>query len=164
MPAEQISTETGTTPRNEGAARKIPLHSKLIAEGFLDYWRKLPKDGPLFPDLTDGQYGRAGTATKNIGRWLRQVQKQTGILLVEEPRFAPNHSSRHRFKSEARRVGEDQRPIMSEETSDALTGHHEGKVSRDYGEYYVDSVLRPAIESMLSPFDTKPVDAPAEIA
>jgi integrase len=150
--------------KNEGAARKIPLHSKLVAEGFIDYWRELPKDGPLFSDLKDGRYGRAGTATKSIGRWLRQVQKQTGILLVEEPRFAPNHSWRHRFKSEARRVGEDQRPIMSEETSDALTGHYEGKVSRDYGEYYVDSVLRPAIESMLSPFDIKPVDAPAEIA
>jgi integrase len=143
--------------KNEGAARKIPLHSKLVAEGFIDYWRELPKDGPLFPDLRDGRYGRAGTATKNIGRWLRQVQKETGVLLVEEPRFAPNHSWRHRFKSEARRVGNDQRPIMSEETSDALTGHYEGKVSRDYGEYYVDSVLRPAIESMLSPFDIEPV-------
>jgi integrase len=148
--------------KNEGAARKIPLHSKLIAEGFLDYWRKLPKDGPLFRDLADGRYGRAGTATKNIGRWLRQVQKETGVLLVEEPRFAPNHSWRHRFKSEARRVGEDQRPIMSEETSDALTGHYEGKVSREYGEYYVASVLRPAIESMLSPFDIKPVEAAFE--
>jgi integrase len=148
--------------KNEGAARKIPLHSKLIAEDFIDYWRELPKHGPLFPDLKDGRYGRAGTATKNIGRWLRQVQKETGILLVEEPRFAPNHSWRHRFKSEARRVGEDRRPIMSEETSDALTGHYEGKVSRDYGEYYVDSVLRPAIESMLSPFDIKPIEAAAE--
>jgi integrase len=144
--------------KNEGAARKIPLHSKLVAEGFIDYWRELPKDGPLFPDLKDGRYGRAGTATKNIGRWLRQVQKETGVFLVEEPRFAPNHSWRHRFKSEARRVGEDRRPIMSEETSDALTGHYEGKVSRDYGEYYVDSVLRPAIESMLSPFDIEPVE------
>jgi integrase len=150
--------------KNEGAARKIPLHSKLVAEGFIDYWRKLPKDGPLFLDLRDGRYGRAGTATKNIGRWLRQVQKETGILLVEEPRFAPNHSWRHRFKSEARRVGNDRRPIMSEETSDALTGHYEGKVSRDYGEYYVDSVLRPAIESMLSPFDIKPVEAASEMA
>ena len=144
--------------KNEGAARKVPLHSKLIAEGFIDYWRKLPPDGPLFPDLRDGRYGRAGTATKNIGRWLRRVQKDLGLLLVEEPRFAPSHSWRHRFKSEARRVGNDQRPIMSEETSDALTGHYEGKVSRDYGEYYVNSVLRPAIESMLSPFDIEPVE------
>jgi integrase len=149
--------------KNEGATRKIPLHSKLIAEGFIDYWRNLPPDGPLFPDLTYGRYGRAGTATKNIGHWLRQVQKETGILLVEKPRYAPNHSWRHRFKSEARRVGRDQRPIMSEETSDALTGHYEGKVSRDYGEYYVDSVLRPAIESMLSPFDLEPADTAPEI-
>jgi integrase len=149
--------------KNEGAARKIPLHSRLIAEGFVDYWRNLPPDGPLFPDLNDGRYGRAGTATKSIGRWLRQVQKETGVLLVEEPRFAPNHSWRHRFKSEARRVGDDQRPIMSEETSDALTGHYEGKVSRDYGEYYVASVLRPAIESMLSPFDLEPADTAPEI-
>ena len=51
---------------------------------------------------------------------------------------------------------------MSEETSGALTGHYEGKVSRDYGEYYVDSVLRPAIESMLSPFDIKSVEAVPE--
>jgi integrase len=144
--------------KNEGAPRRIPLHSKLIAEGFIEYWRELPKGGPLFPDLTDGRYGRAGTATKNIGRWLRRVQQAAGIPLVEEPRFAPNHSWRHRFKSEARRVGTDQRPIMSEETSDALTGHYEGKVSRDYGEYYVGSVLRPAIESMLSPFDLEPVE------
>ena len=150
--------------KNEGAARKIPLHSKLIAEGFIDYWRHLPPDGPLFSDLTDGRYGRAGTATKNLGRWLRQVQKQAGILLVEEPRYAPNHSWRHRFKSEARRVGTDQRPIMSEETSDALTGHYEGKVSRDYGEYYVDSVLRPAIENMLSPFDIELLKAAPELA
>jgi len=53
---------------------------------------------------------------------------------------------------------------MSEETSDALTGHYEGRVSRDYGEYYVDGVLRPAIESMLSPFDIKPIEAAAEMA
>ncbi len=42
---------------------------------------------------------------------------------------------------------------MEEETSDALSGHREGKVSRDYGEYYVVEVLGPAIDSMLSPFD-----------
>src|SRR5205823_1737119 len=109
--------------KNDGSVRKIPLHSKLIAEtGFLKYVESLPKDGPLFPDLADGRYGRSGTATKSIGRWLRAVQREAGVLLVEEPRFAPNHSWRHRFKSEARRVGEDGRPIMSEETSDALTG------------------------------------------
>ena len=36
---------------------------------------------------------------------------------------------------------------------DALTGHTEGKVSRNYGEYYIRGVLYPAIKTMLSPFD-----------
>ena len=150
--------------KNEGAARKIPLHSKLIAEGFLDYWRELPKDGPLFPDLKGWPiHGRhAGCARTSVDGLVRRYRRTRSILLVEEPRFAPNHSWRHRFKSEARRVDEQWKPIMSEETSDALTGHYEGKVSRDYGEYYVDSVLRPAIESMLSPFDIKSVEATPE--
>lgn len=139
--------------KTRGSKRRIPLHPVLIREGFLDYVKGLDPNGSLFPDLTEGRYGRAGTATKRIGRWLRQVQKQTGVLLVKEPEFAPNHSWRHRFKSEARKVGPDKRPLMSEETSDALTGHREGKVSRDYGEYYIESVLGPAIESMVSPFE-----------
>jgi integrase len=66
---------------------------------------------------------------------------------VDTKRYVPNHSWRHRFKSEARRVR------IAEETHDALTGHREGKVSRDYGEYYVNDVLGPAISSMKSPFD-----------
>jgi integrase len=145
--------------KTDGSARKIPLHPALIREGFIDYVKSLSPNGPLFPDLTPDLHGRrAGSATKRIGRWLRQVQEQTGVLLVEQPRFAPNHSWRHRFKSEARRVG------MDEEIHDALTGHREGKVSRDYGEYYVDAVLGPAIESMLSPFDIKPADTVAENA
>jgi integrase len=143
--------------KTDGSARKIPLHSALIWEGFIDYVKNLPPNGPLFPDLTPDLHGRrAGSATKRIGRWLRQVQEQTGVLLVEEPRFAPNHSWRHRFKSEARRVG------MDEEVHDALTGHREGKVSRDYGEYYVEAVLGPAIETMLSPFDIRPANTAAE--
>jgi hypothetical protein len=34
-----------------------------------------------------------------------------------------------------------------------LTGHRDGKVSRDYGEFYVTTVLGPAIDRMLSPLD-----------
>ena len=145
--------------KTDGSARKIPLHSALIREEFIEYVNNLPRNGPLFPDLTPDLHGRrAGTATKRIGRWLRQVQAESGVLLVEEPRFAPNHSWRHRFKSEARRVG------MDEEVHDALTGHREGKVSRDYGEYYVEAVLGPAIESMLSPLDIEPADTAPEMA
>jgi integrase len=121
----------------------------LVREGFIDdYVNALPKDGPLFPDLKPDRFGRrAGTATKEMGRWLRRLQKDLGVVLVDKVHFVPNHSWRHRFKSEARRVR------MEEEVHDALTGHSEGRVSRDYGEYYITSVLGPAITSMLSPFD-----------
>jgi integrase len=143
--------------KNNGSVRKIPLHRALIHEGFLDYVKSLPNRGPLFPSLTPDRFGRrAGTATKRIGDWLRKLQEEKKILLVEKPRFAPNHSWRHRFKSEARRVR------MDEETHDALTGHRAGKVSRDYGEYYVDAVLGPAIETMLSPFDIGPAEMSAK--
>jgi integrase len=133
----------GKTP---GSARKVPLHPVLIREGFLDYVDGLPKNGPLFPDLTPGRFERrAMSATKRIGDWLRRLQKETGILLVEKNRYAPNHSWRHRFISEARRVR------IEEEVHDALTGHQEGSASRDYGEFYVETVLGPAIDSMISP-------------
>lgn len=135
--------------KNDGSVRKVPIHPVVIREGFIeDYVDKLPKDGPLFPDLKPDRFGRrAGTATKEMGRWLRRLQKELGTVLVDSVHYVPNHSWRHRFKSEARSVR------MAEEVSDALTGHREGKVSRDYGEYYIETVLGPAIESMLSPFD-----------
>jgi integrase len=143
--------------KNNGSVRKIPLHPALIREGFLNYVKSLPNPGPLFPALTPDRFGRrAGTATKRIGDWLRRLQEEKNVLLVEKPRFAPNHSWRHRFKSEARRVR------MDEETHDALTGHRAGNVSRDNGEYYVDAVLGPAIEIMLSPFDIGPPEMAAK--
>jgi integrase len=134
--------------KNDNSVRRVPIHPVLVREGFIDYVDKLPKDGPLFPDLKPDRFGRrAGTATKELGRWLRRVQKDLGILLVDKVHYVPNHSWRHRFKSEARSVR------MEQEVHDALTGHRDGRVSRDYGEYYVETVLGPAIESMLSPFD-----------
>ena len=57
--------------KNEGSIRKVPLHPKLIAERFIEYVKSLPPGGPLLPDLTVGKYGRAGTATKSIGPWMR---------------------------------------------------------------------------------------------
>jgi hypothetical protein len=149
IPEPEDDDDGSVHVKNDGSVRRVPLHPVLIAEGFIDeYVDKLPQDGPLFPDLKPDRFDRrAGTATKEMGRWLRRVQKDLGVLLVDETRYAPNHSWRHRFKSEARRVR------MEEEVHDALTGHREGKVSRDYGEYYVETVLGPAISSMISPFD-----------
>lgn len=159
IPEPEDDDDDSVRVKNDGSVRKVPLHDVLVREGFIDeYVNTLPKDGPLFPDLKPDRFGRrAGTATKAMGRWLRRLQKESGVLLVDTVRFVPNHSWRHRFKSEARRVH------MEEEVHDALTGHREDRVSRDYGEYYVREVLGPAINSMISPFDL-PANPPSERA
>ncbi|MGH7093745.1 MAG: hypothetical protein ACREFB_09455, partial [Stellaceae bacterium] len=82
--------------KNEGSVRRVPLHPVLTREGFIDeYVKKLPQDGPLFPDLKPDRFGRrAGTATKEMSRWLRRVQKELGIVLVDKVRYVANHSWR----------------------------------------------------------------------
>jgi len=53
--------------------RPVPLHSRLFAEGFLDYHRSLP-EGSLFPELRNrgGKWNKPGKhASSRIAKWLR---------------------------------------------------------------------------------------------
>jgi integrase len=118
--------------KNLGSERKVPLHPAVIEEGFLKYVAKLPKNGPLFPNLTPDRYGkRGGSGSKRLCRWIRVN------LGMDNPRKAPNHAWRHRFKSVCRRAG------IEEEYHEALTGHTSGgSEGRDYGEYEVQVLYR----------------------
>jgi hypothetical protein len=51
--------------KTEGSERKEPLHPALIAEGFLDYVRSLPKTGPLFPGITPDRWQPGGERHQN---------------------------------------------------------------------------------------------------
>jgi integrase len=102
--------------KNLGSERKVPLHPAVIEEGFLQYVAKLPKHCPLFPNLTPDLYGkRGGSGSKRLCRWIRVN------LGMGNPRKAPNHAWRHRFKSVCRRAG------VEEEYHEALTGHTRGE-------------------------------------
>ena len=129
--------------KNLGSERKVPLHPAVIEEGFLKYVAKLPKDGPLFPNLTPDRYGkRGGSGSKRLCRWIR------GDLKMKNPRKAPNHAWRHRFKSASRRAD------IDEEYHEALTGHTgEGSEGREYREYEVQVLHREIckIKSPVSP-------------
>ena len=118
--------------KNLGSERKIPLHPAVIEEGFLRYVDGLPKDGPLFPNLTPDRYGRrGGSGSKRLCRWIRVN------LGMNNSRKAPNHAWRHRFKSVSRRAG------IDEEYHEALTGHTgEGSEGREYGEYEMQVLYR----------------------
>lgn len=109
------------TLKNAGSARKVPLHPAIIKEEFLRYVQELPKGSPLFPDLSPDRFGRrGGNGTKIIGRWVRG-------LGITDPRKAPNHSWRHRFKDLCRAVS------IEKSVHDALTGHASGDVGDSYG-------------------------------
>jgi integrase len=118
--------------KNIGSERKVPLHPAIIKEGFHRYVGGLPKDGPLFPNLTPDRYGRrGGSGSKRLCRWIRVN------LGMDNVRKAPNHAWRHRFKSVCRRAG------IEEEYHEALTGHTgEGSEGREYGEYEVQVLYR----------------------
>jgi integrase len=104
--------------------RLVPLHPKLIEQGFLEYVERLPKNGPLFPNLGPDAYGRrAGTATKRLGRWIRKEVE------ITDAKIGPNHSFRHRFKTLCRRGG------IPKEIHHYLTGHFLKDVGDEYGEY-----------------------------
>jgi integrase len=127
--------------KNLASERKVPLHPAVIEEGFLQYVAKLPKHSPLFPNLTPDVYGkRGGSGSKRLCRWIRVN------LGMDNPRKAPNHAWRHRFKSVSRRAG------VEEEYHEALTGHTSGgSEGRDYGEYEVQVLYR-EICKIKSPF------------
>ena len=117
--------DEGRSLKNDDSRRTVPLHPALIAEGFVDYVAGLPKGSPLFPDIEpDRQFGRrAVTASKRIGRWLREV------VGITDERISPSHSWRHWFIDAARAV------VMPAEIRSAITGHS-GKMdeSSGYGE------------------------------
>jgi integrase len=126
--------------KNEGSERIIPIHSAVLAEGFLDYVAGLDRKGPLFPNVAPDRFGnRGGIATKDIGSWVRHD------LGLTDKRLAPNHSWRHRFESEHRALK------IRDDVTDAITGHHDGEAATDYGEHYVRETLQPAIEALKSP-------------
>lgn len=124
----------GRSIKNRGSIRNVPLHPALIDLGFLDYVKKLPKDGLLFPDSTN-----AAAYSKRFGRLLDKVELTDPTLVF--------HSFRHSFKDACRDSG------LYEETHDALTGHaaptgKNGNVGRDYGKGFSLHALNEAVKKI----------------
>jgi len=124
--------QPGQGLKNHGSVRRFPLHSAIINAGFLDYVAGLPAAGPLFPMLKIHNGRLSDGASRRLGAWLRRI----GIT----DRRKVFHSHRHTFKTLAR-------GIMAEEIHDAITGHSNGSVGRDYGHYPI-AMLAQAIEKI----------------
>jgi integrase len=75
--------------KTAASIRIAPLHSALIAEGFLRYAGSLPA-GPLFPRIKLNKYGqRAGRASRIVADFVRTV------ALITDKHIHPSHSWRH---------------------------------------------------------------------
>lgn len=116
--------------KTEGSERIVPIHSALLAEGFLDFVKSVKK-GPLFSELSPDRFSnRGGNGTRIIGRWIRD---DLGII---DKRISPSHSWRHRLKTLARRHE------VATDIADALTGHRRATVGDSYGEFPVVALKR----------------------
>ena len=105
-----------------GQRRSVPIHPRVIEEGFLTHWRGLASDGPLFPDKAVDAHGQRGARGWNVtGKWVRQ---KVGIT---DPAKAPNHSFRHRMEDELRAAE------VPQDVRDAILGHATKSTGRLYG-------------------------------
>lgn len=146
---DPVMRESAASVKNETSIRTVPLHPAIIAEGFLDYVRGLPKNGPLFPKLSPDRFGkRGGNGSKSIGRWVRK-------LGINDPRKQPSHAWRHRFADQCRRYGVPTEIRYSIEGRAGFTVGSRG-ASRDAGsaygsEGYPLTVLAEAVSRLPNP-------------
>jgi integrase len=122
------------------STRKVPLHSAIIAAGFLDYVvevRAAHGDrAPLFPNFSANRYGRfSDNASRKCLAWLREV-----VGIYAGPNVYVFHSTRHCIKSFLR-------GRVPDEVSNAITGHLTAGVGAQYGETEVIIMAR-AVEKI----------------
>lgn len=121
-----ITPEAGTL--KGGAARVVPIHQHVLAQGFLKFTERHGR-GPLFykqgtstgaEDPIKKKKPRAAQARQRLADWVRG-------LGVDDPNISPNHAWRHTFKQIGDRAG------ISERMSDYITGHAHKSVGAGYG-------------------------------
>lgn len=125
--------------KNEFSKRLIPMHPKLIEEGFLEFVSLCPNKD-IFADATPDRFGnRGGNATKVISRWVRQK------LNITDPNISPSHSFRHRFATLC-----DNNDVPNP-MRDRMLGHGSLKTHKKYGEGYWVSTLDREIKKLPLP-------------
>jgi integrase len=129
--------------KNTQSERIVPLHSALIAEGFLEYVQSIPSGCPLWPEVALSMFGRRHEeGARRVRRWLREVVGITDLAV------SPNHSWRHTFSTVARQAG------IPPHIVNAITGHaSETAISAGYGDTVqsMPAVLAPYLERIRSP-------------
>jgi hypothetical protein len=114
--------------------RVVPIHSHLIAQGFLKYVKeRKATNKPLFYDPDRSRGGKPGNpqfkkVAERIGEWVHGLGVPVGVK--------PNHAWRHLFKSVARHV------TMDREVEGFITGHRpkNSTAGNDYGDRWIKTM------------------------
>ena len=118
--------------KTKNSQRTIPLHSALVAEGFLDYVTALPDDSKLFPNYTED----------NIFVPLRTFYE---ALSIEKRYYSLRHTIHTHFRF---------RNDIDGDVKRYLTGHGKKDAHAEYGSYPSDKLV-PAIETIPNPLTTQ---------
>jgi integrase len=110
---EVLAEGEGQHTKSEAAERNMPVHSELIACGFLDYWKALPA-GQLWPALRPG--GPDGKLNDYFTKRFTDYRRKCGAT-AERKGF-------HCFRKNAAQALKDARATPAEIAE--LIGHEQG--------------------------------------
>ncbi len=107
--------------KNENSRREVPLHPDLLSLGLIEYAKKLPHKGQLFPQLKRDKNAKYSSIFGK--RWASYLNNDVGL---DSPAM-PMHGFRHTFKTMCRDSG------IPRDVHERITGHRGGSVGDSYG-------------------------------
>jgi integrase len=132
-----INSSDDKSLKNHSSKRQIPIHSKLLEVGLIDYVEKLKKE--KLKVLVLNERKRDGRIGKNTGKRISYlIQKKIGISNKSL------HCFRHTLTTKLKRLGVD------ELIAAAITGHENGGITyKVYGKDFLPQQLKEAIEKVV---------------
>lgn len=125
--------------KTKAGKRAIPVHSTLLALGFLDYVKEMrgKRQTMLFPNLR----AYRGRYTKNLSRWWNRYQDK----YMTDDECKVFHSFRHTFNRALREA------FVEEEFRKILMGHAADSTNRNYGRGLSLGKLQMLLEKAIFP-------------
>lgn len=135
----------GKQVKTASSRRKVPVHSRLIELGLLDYVARQKEKGKkrLFPELEK----KSDKYSRNASRWFGRYRKKHGVVNTKKT----FHSFRHTVANHLKQNGAQKEHIA------AILGHKDESITTGlYGEPYKPAALQPIIEMLHFPVEVPP--------
>lgn len=129
----EVTKDAGPIKTGE-SERQVPIHSALIADGFLNFVSTRRGKRLFFDEgntrRSSGQYNPGKGRCERLAAWVRSLE---GIKVGREHGKDPSHAWRHWLKTALRGAG------VADSTSDGITGHAPRTQGAGYGHVELDA-------------------------